>query len=304
MIQVTCTQKIRNKYNQIIGYTIIDSLGNTMDVKAEALKQAIKTNKMVVDNLVLTSDNKLINKTKLKEQTQKRTDTDIESLVNKAIALGPKAYVSGCGHNYYILENKDTVVVIIPNNVKRIIDKHNGVPIYSNIRCESLKVVGGAGLKDGYRLFHRCEAKEIDLSKFDTSKIDNMSQMFYQCRAEKINFEGFNTSKVETMVAMFADCSTSVLDLTMFNTSNVTNMNGMFWLCQSSSIQLTSFNTENVNNMAGMFKGCCNVNKLDLSTFKTNNDTMLDGILEACDAEIITNDERIKAVVFNRDFLR
>lgn len=302
MTQVTCTQKMRNKYNQIIGYTIIDSLGNTMDVKAEALKQAIKTNKIVVDNLVLTSDNKLINKTKLNEQTQKRTD--IESLVNKAMTLGPKAYISGCGHSYYILENKDTVVIIIPNNVKRIIGKHNEVPIYSNIRCESLKVVGGAGLNDGYRLFHKCEAKEIDLSKFDTSNIDDMSQMFYKCRAEKINFEGFNTSKVETMVAMFADCSTRVLDLTTFNTSKVTNMNGMFWLCQSSSIQLTSFNTENVNNMAAMFKGCCNVDKLDLSTFKTNNDTMLNGILEACDAEIITNDERIKAIVLNRDFLR
>ena len=77
----------------------------------------------------------------------------------------------------------------------------------------------------------------------------------------------------------------------------------MFWLCQSSSIQLTSFNTENVNNMAAMFKGCCNVEKLDLSTFKTNNDTMLNGILEACDAEIITNDERIKAIVLNKNFL-
>lgn len=46
MIIVTCIEKICNKHNKIIGYVLKDNLGNTKTVKAEALKQAIRQNKI------------------------------------------------------------------------------------------------------------------------------------------------------------------------------------------------------------------------------------------------------------------
>ena len=68
MIQAICLKKFRNKNNQIIGYRIQDKNGNTLDVKSEYLKQAIKNKQINVINLTLTSDNKLID-TKISNKT-------------------------------------------------------------------------------------------------------------------------------------------------------------------------------------------------------------------------------------------
>lgn len=68
MLQAVCLKKFRNKNNQIIGYRIQDKNGNTVDVKPEQLKQAIKNKQISVLNLTLTSDNKLID-TKISNKT-------------------------------------------------------------------------------------------------------------------------------------------------------------------------------------------------------------------------------------------
>ena len=60
MLKVTCTQRFRDKHNNIIGYQIKDKDGNVKNVTAESLKSAIRREIVAVDNLVLTSDNRLV----------------------------------------------------------------------------------------------------------------------------------------------------------------------------------------------------------------------------------------------------
>lgn len=62
MIQVKCIQKFRDKNNQIIGYRLQDTNGNTKDIDSQSLKQSIISHKIDVTNLKLTSDNRLIDK--------------------------------------------------------------------------------------------------------------------------------------------------------------------------------------------------------------------------------------------------
>lgn len=59
MIKVNCIQKFY-KNNKIYGYRIQDCNGVTKDVTAEQLKQAINNKSVYVNNLTLTSDNRLI----------------------------------------------------------------------------------------------------------------------------------------------------------------------------------------------------------------------------------------------------
>lgn len=58
-LQVTVTNVIR-KSNKIVGYTISDRKGDQRNVWADALKNAIRSNKVEVINYILTSDNRLM----------------------------------------------------------------------------------------------------------------------------------------------------------------------------------------------------------------------------------------------------
>ena len=59
----------------------------------------------------------------------------------------------------------------------------------------------------------------------------NMSYMFYKCSSlTSLNLSNFNTNKVNNMDSMFSHCSSlSSLNLTNFNTDYVNNMSYMFF---------------------------------------------------------------------------
>ena len=64
MVNVTCTYRFRDKYNNVKGYRIQDSMGATRDISSGQLKLAIKNGRINVTNLTLTSDNRLVDKVK------------------------------------------------------------------------------------------------------------------------------------------------------------------------------------------------------------------------------------------------
>ena len=70
MLQATCILKFRDKHNQIYGYRLKDTTGNTRDVKSEALKNAIKNKQIHITNLTLTSDNRLVDTNTSKQKVQ------------------------------------------------------------------------------------------------------------------------------------------------------------------------------------------------------------------------------------------
>ena len=90
--------------------------------------------------------------------------------------------------------------------------------------------------------------KEIDLSKFDASKVKDMSYMFAGCsNLEKIYFGNIKTNLVENMESLFKNCT------------------------KLTSIDLSNFETVSVTNMANMFSDCQNVKHINISVqFKTS----------------------------------
>ena len=109
-------------------------------------------------------------------------------------------------------------------------------------------------------MFYNCsKLTSLDVSKFNTVNVTNMSGMFNSCSAlTSLDVTNFNTEKVTSMSSMFSGCSKlTSLDVTNFNTANVTNMSSMFSNCVAlTSLYLTNFNTENVTNMSSMFLAC------------------------------------------------
>ena len=92
--------------------------------------------------------------------------------------------------------------------------------------------------------------------------VTDMRAMFENCsNLTSIDLSTFDTSKVNTMGSMFKNCTSLVsADLSNFNTSRVIKMNGMFYRCKSiSSLDLSNFDTSKVTNMDSMFCNCNNL---------------------------------------------
>ena len=119
---------------------------------------------------------------------------------------------------------------------------------------------------------------ELDLSSFDTSKVENMHWMFYGMRnLTTLDLSNFDTSKVTEMYGMFRDMSNlTTLNLSNFNTSKVTEMSGMFsGMRNLTTLDLSNFNTSKVTNMGSMFYGMANLTSLNLSSFDTSQVTRM-----------------------------
>ena len=148
---------------------------------------------------------------------------------------------------------------------------------------------------------------ELDLSKFDTSRVTNMSHMFNGMRnlttlnlsnfntsnvtnmggmffnmtnLTAFNFSNFGTSKVTDMGSMFYGMSSlTTLDLSNFNTSQVTIMGGMFFnMTNLTTLNLSNFNTSKTTDMRSMFNGMTNLASLNISSFNTENVENMSGM--------------------------
>ena len=271
MIQAKCIEKIRDKNNHIIGYKLVDKSNNEVLVKAEKLKEVIREKQVDVINLTLTYDNRLIDKkqvTPSKPMTKQSNtkNVNVEAILNKVKATGCniKSFNTACGHEFYVLENVDikTVWLVIPDNVtvmddcKEFLFKPFDDFYFNTITCDTLKVIGGSGLITTKCLFMNCNAKHLDLSRFDTINVVDMSWTFAKCKCNTIDFSGYKTHKAENMEAMFYECETESLDLRSFDTSNVTDMCMMFEWCHAKYIDLSSFDISKVYHKRDIFSLC------------------------------------------------
>ena len=141
--------------------------------------------------------------------------------------------------------------------------------------------------EDSHNLFAGFEYLEkIDLDKFDTSRVKNMSQMFYGCpKLREIALQGIDVSGVTDMSYMFCKCSSlESLDLRGLNTSNVTNMASLFYGCSSlKSLDLRGLDTSGVTSMVYMFGGCSSLGFLDISGFDTSRVNDMEGMFLGCE---------------------
>ncbi len=113
------------------------------------------------------------------------------------------------------------------------------------------------------KCFYNCSNFNSDISKWDTSNIQNMSYMFSGCT--KFNNLGntmnsWNTSAVTNMTSMFSGCIAFNQKIGGWNTSAVTIMTSMFSGCITFNIKIGDWNTSAVTNMSNMFYGAIKFN--------------------------------------------
>ena len=90
----------------------------------------------------------------------------------------------------------------------------------------------------------------LDLNNFDTSSVNNMTNMFFSCSSVKsLYLKDFDTSSVKAMESLFSGCTSLIsLDLRNFNTTSVTNFKNVFLNCNPNLIYCFE-NTNTINNL-------------------------------------------------------
>lgn len=175
--------------------------------------------------------------------------------------------VDGIDYLHYIGDGKNV------RNPKGNISTRNMFSGCYNLKELDLSNFDTSNVENMNGMFEGCEnLKELDLSNFDTSKVKDMSYMFNGCSAlSHLDLSNFDTSSVRSMKYMFrCCCALRSLDLSNFNTSNVRNMRHMFDGSVLRYLDLSNFDTSRVEDMSYMFNGCCALRSLDLSNFDTN----------------------------------
>ena len=163
----------------------------------------------------------------------------------------------------------------------------------TSLKLGTFDTSGGAEDKKVSMLAMFCGCKElleVDVSKFNTSKVTNMGDLFRNCfkltkiiglGEEDLN-SNFVTDNVTNMSMIFSYCyALKELNVTGFSTSNVKSMHCMFKECQElerikgldNDNLNTKFITNIVTDMNNMFYGCRLLKELNLSTFDTSGVT-------------------------------
>ena len=126
-------------------------------------------------------------------------------------------------------------------------------------------------------MFNNCSGMIlIDLSRFVTPNLTNLSHAFNGCKSAKnIYFSSnFTTNKVTDMEYLFNDCTSlnDTLDLTYFSAKQISSTQNMFAGCsQLKNLLLgADFTIEKATNMQNMFSKCSNLNNIDISMFNTS----------------------------------
>lgn len=147
MITVTCTEKLRDKNNRIVGYELQDCNGKKMRFTSEQVKQAVFLQQITVTNLKLTSDGRLIDNTE-----SAKSDGQSKSLENNQLALINKLKNMKC---YQIMQ-------LSIDDLAHIIEK------MSNIKLEEIPFADcNTGDSIGKLYFYKCMpfivTKRIDI---------------------------------------------------------------------------------------------------------------------------------------------
>ncbi|MGX8850683.1 BspA family leucine-rich repeat surface protein [Amedibacillus sp. YH-ame10] len=230
--------------------------------------------------------------------------SDVSDVGNKSII----AYVNGTVLYIYSLGD-----VIAPSDSSYLFsaDTSYGFDKVSSVVFNNMFKTDETTNMDG--MFSRLPLTSIDLSSFNTSKVESMVSLFYKCNnLTAVSLEGLDTSNVTDMTAMFSSCvalktvklpssdtsnlkklsqlftgciSLENVDFSTFNTSNVTSFDGMFSNCSSLvTLDVSNLDASKVTNLNMMFSGCIKLENLKMFSYKTSGSSLYSAVFKQCDS--------------------
>ena len=155
-------------------------------------------------------------------------------------------------HYTYFPNTKEELI----SNIDELLDKE-----ISDFNCINTSKIRNMSNLFFYKNFNRKQKsilKDIDISKWDVSNVENMESMFEDFNSFNCDISNWDVSKVKSMSYMFYGCNKFNYDLSNWDVSNVTDMSYAFMNCNKFNCDVSNWNVSKVENMDEMFRDCKN----------------------------------------------
>ena len=234
-------------------YVLRDIKGVQEIYDDKTLKLQMRRGLLKVNNLLLTKDDKLREKTKekplglfkyIEEMKEKGTELDIE-IENKRVIL--KRVLKAINDE-----------VILPDFVTDIAEY-----AFKDYKGDRIKLCSRMpSIKSLDRVFASTRVEVIDLTDFNAEGIKSMNYTFCDSTVRVIGFgNSFDIAVLESLRGTFKNCrNVRYLDIQLWNVREVVSMNEMCKGCYSlRTIDLGHWSVYQVIDMQGMFEDCKNL---------------------------------------------
>jgi len=203
-------------------------------------------------------------------------------------------------------ENDDSITAYLINGESEIIISGNGskyIKTSSSVQkmfagFSSLECILGLELLDvelvtdmSYLFYHCTSLKELDLSSWNVSRVQNFRGTFCcgqnqvgNAEMRKLNISNWDVSSAIDMAYMFYGCGNlKELDVSRWNVSNVKNFRHTFADCfKLKQLDVSKWDTRSVITLDGIFNDCRSIKKIDVSNWNTSSCQEFDQLFDGC----------------------
>lgn len=262
-----------DKNNRVSGYTIMSGNGVSMTLSVENLKQEIREGKVVVHNLKITANNRLI------IVKSPHLPSGLQFIQDKMDYEEYKrsGKIKGCSAEYVVNEGARRIELF---RVHKVVNNTFEIPAFvSGIKFidgdtspfyelqGKLKVINKHNRLINMRnMFKNCaKITELDLSEFDMTGITDIDSMFYQSGLEHFIGGKLNLSAITNMSSLFYCCKNlKAVDIGEWVVPNVVYAYNLFgYNMNLRYVKLPTGGFPKLKVAAEMFNHCITLEKIE-----------------------------------------
>lgn len=276
--EYTCTERFMNNRRAIDVYALKDGNGNVVRISASELKRLISNGKILVTNLKLTSDNRLImannddrhsnntvpakaeKDTSDKQEAADKKDTTVEP-VQAYFTMKCAKYICKISVDHKITFNEYTGNIINLVRKARALGKEaytfdGNLAIISN--SEEIRVYGHNILmqSDCTNMFNGLRAKSLDFNNTNWGNTMTITRMFAHIRVGELTFTGAKKCYPNVANEAFFDAYVGTGYFQGFSSEKLNDAEGMFRQFRTNTLNLKSLKAKQLENAENMFNGC------------------------------------------------
>lgn len=281
--EYTCTERFMNNKRAIDVYALKDGNGNVVRIGASELKRLISNGKILVTNLKLTSDNRLImsdnderrsnntvpakaeEDTSDKQEASDKKDTAVEP-VQAYFTTKCGKYITKISEAHKITFNEYTGNIVNLVRKARLLGKEaytfdGNLAIISNE--DEIRVYGHNIMmeSDCTNMFNGLRAQSLDFNNTNWHNTMTITRMFVHSRIGTLTFDGAKKCCPNTAAEAFFDAYVGVANFQGFSSEKLRDAQAMFREFRTNELDLKTFKARQLSNAYEMFRRCIVVTK-------------------------------------------